>query len=62
MTPKIKIIEAPALTEKRRALVLMEDRVDHYPEFRAFFDRSFDLGRVGLSKPGYVCAPLFNGL
>lgn len=57
MTPRIKIIEAPALAEKRRALVLMEDRVGHYPEFRAFFDRSFDLGRVGLSKPGYVSAP-----
>ncbi len=57
MTPRIKIIEAPALTGKRRALVLMEDRVGHYPEFRAFFDRSFDLGRVGLSKPGYVAAP-----
>ena len=57
MTTRIKIIEAPALAGKRRALVLTEDRVGHYPEFRAFFDRSFDLGRVGLSKPGYVCAP-----
>ena len=57
MTSQIKIIEAPSLTEKRRALVLIEDRVGHYPEFRDFFDRSFDLGRIGLSKPGYVCAP-----
>ena len=57
MTLRIKIIEAPALTGKRRAFVLMEDRVGHYPEFRAFFDRSFDLGRVGLSEPGYVAAP-----
>lgn len=57
MTAQIKIIEAPSLTGKRRAFLLTEDRVGHYPEFRAFFDRTFDLTHIGLSKPGYVAAP-----
>lgn len=57
MTSRIEVIDAPALAGKRRAFVLMEDRVGHYPEFRAFFDRTFDLGRVGLTRPGYVAAP-----
>ena len=47
----------PILDGKRRAFVLTEDRVGHYPEFRAFFDRAFDLRRIGLSRPGYVAAP-----
>jgi hypothetical protein len=57
MTSRIRVIEPPPLAGKRRAFVLMEDRVGHYPEFRAFFDRTFELGRIGLSRPGYVAAP-----
>jgi hypothetical protein len=57
MTSSVKIIDAPVLAGKRHAFVLTEDRVGHYPEFRAFFDRAFDLRRIGLSKPGYVAAP-----
>jgi hypothetical protein len=45
------------LEDKRRALVLAEDRVGHYPEFREFFVRQFSLGTNGLSRPGYVRAP-----
>src|SRR5262249_40791926 len=50
-------VEAPDLTGKRRALVLTEDRVGHYPEFRDFFARVFQLDRIGLARPGYVSAP-----
>jgi hypothetical protein len=57
MTSSVKIIDAPILAGKRRACVLTEDRVGHYAEFRAFFGNAFDLGRIGLSKPGYVAAP-----
>jgi hypothetical protein len=53
----IQVIENPALEGKRRALVLAEDRVGHYPEFREFFVREFSLGTNGLSCPGYVRAP-----
>ena len=41
----------------RLGLVLAEDRLGHYPEFRAFFARTFDLDRVGLARPGYLRAP-----
>jgi hypothetical protein len=51
------VVEPPDLTGKRRALVLMEDRVGHYPEFRDYFARVFDLARLGLARPGYVVAP-----
>jgi hypothetical protein len=54
---EIQVIENPALEGKRRALVLAEDRVGHYPEFREFFVRQFSLGTNGLSRPGYVRAP-----
>jgi len=37
--------------------VLTEDRVGHYPEFRDYFVRVFDLHRVGLAEPGFVLAP-----
>jgi hypothetical protein len=57
MNSRIRVIEPPPLAGKRRAFVLGEDRVGHYPEFRAFFDRTFELGRIGLSRPGYVAAP-----
>lgn len=53
----IEIIDNPELDGKRRALVLTEDRVGHYPEFRDFFVRSFSLHSAGLSRPGYVRAP-----
>ncbi|MEH2484598.1 hypothetical protein [Bradyrhizobium sp. AZCC 2230] len=53
----IQVIENPVLEGKRRAFVLAEDRVGHYPEFREFFVRQFSLGTNGLSRPGYVRAP-----
>ncbi|HXW30319.1 MAG TPA: hypothetical protein VEK55_13235 [Xanthobacteraceae bacterium] len=53
----IQITEEPRLEGMRRAFVLAEDRVGHYPEFRDFFVRIFDLDRVGLAKPGYIVAP-----
>ena len=53
----IQVIENPALEGTRRALVLAEDRVGHYPEFREFFVRQFSLDITGLSHPGYVRAP-----
>src|SRR5260370_26329391 len=53
----VEVIEQPSLDGKRRALVLAEDRVGHYPEFGEFFVRRFSLETDGLSKPGYVRAP-----
>lgn len=53
----LEITDEPRLEGMRRAFVLAEDRVGHYPEFRDFFVRVFDLDRVGLSKPGYLVAP-----
>ena len=57
MSTSVAVVDAPNLTGKRHAFALAEDRVGHYPEFRDFFDRTFDLQRVGLSRPGYVAAP-----
>jgi hypothetical protein len=54
MTADVQVIPAPDLRDQRRAFVLAEDRVGHYPEFRAFFERTFHLARVGLTVPGYV--------
>ena len=54
MSVLVTVIDPPDTSGKRRALVLAEDRVGHYPEFRAFFERTFDLARVGLSQPGYL--------
>jgi hypothetical protein len=54
---RVEVIEEPSLDGKRNALVLAEDRVGHYPEFREFFIRRFSLDTDGLSKPGYVRAP-----
>ncbi|RXH26319.1 hypothetical protein XH99_20480 [Bradyrhizobium nanningense] len=54
---QIEIIDNPALDGTRRALVLTEDRVGHYPEFRDFFVRRFALDSTVLSRPGYVRAP-----
>jgi hypothetical protein len=53
----IAVVPKPDLAEKRFAFALAEDRVGHYPEFRAFFIRIFDLDRVGLAEPGFVKAP-----
>lgn len=53
----IQIVENPTLDGTRRALVLTEDRVGHYPEFREFFVRQFSLSTNSLARPGYVRAP-----
>ncbi len=53
----VAVIRRPELSGKRFAFALAEDRVAHYPEFRAFFARAFDLDRVGLAEPGFVQAP-----
>ena len=55
--PDVTVIAAPATEDTRAALVLTEDRLGHYPEFRSFFVRTFDLDRIGLSEPGFVQAP-----
>ena len=57
MTAEVTLVEPPDLTGKRRVLVLTEDRVGHYPEFRDYFVRVFDLDRLGLARPGYLVAP-----
>jgi hypothetical protein len=57
MDAPITVIETPNLAGKRRALVLAEDHVGHYAEFRAFFSRTFALDAIGLARPGYVRAP-----
>jgi hypothetical protein len=53
----VTVIAPPKLDGLRRALVLAEDRIGHYPEFRCFFADTFELDRRGLSEPGYVTAP-----
>jgi hypothetical protein len=50
-------IKMPTLEGKRLSFALAEDRLAHYPEFRDFFVRTFDLDRKGLSEPGFVRAP-----
>jgi hypothetical protein len=55
--PDVIVVPRPSTKEKRLALVLTEDRVGHYPEFRDFFARVFDLDRLGLGEPGFVLAP-----
>jgi hypothetical protein len=50
-------VHSTANEDTRQAQVLTKDRVGHYPEFHAFFVRTFDLNRVGLSEPGFVQAP-----
>jgi hypothetical protein len=55
--PDVTVIARPATKDTRAALVLTEDRLGHYPEFRTFFVRTFDLDRIGLSEPGFVQAP-----
>lgn len=53
----VAIIAVPATGDTRRELLLTEDRLGHYPEFRAFFTRAFRLDQLGLAEPGYVRAP-----
>jgi len=53
----VEIIGKPDLSDRRFAFALAEDRIGHYPEFRAFFTRTFDLDRMGLAEPGFVRAP-----
>ncbi len=54
---QVTVVDAPDLSTKRQAFVLREERVGHYPEFRSYFTRIFDLERIGLSRPGYLKAP-----
>ena len=53
----VAVIAKPLAEGMRQALVLTEDRLGHYPEFRDFFVRTFDLDRIGLTEPGFVRAP-----
>ena len=53
----VRVIAPPPLDGLRRALVLVEDRIGHYPEFRRFFAETFDLDRDGLKQPAYLSAP-----
>ena len=53
-------IQMPSLEGKRLSFALAEDRLAHYPEFRDFFVRAFDLDRKGLSEPGFVQTPSGN--
>jgi hypothetical protein len=54
---EVRVIATPSLESRRRAFILAEDRIGHYPEFRTFFADIFDLDRVGLREPGYLAAP-----
>ncbi|MBK8019214.1 MAG: hypothetical protein JNL33_08135 [Betaproteobacteria bacterium] len=54
--PFVRIADSLPLEDKRCSPVLVEDRLGHYPEFREFFARQFDLDRTGLSAPGFVTA------
>ena len=49
---QVEVVENAILDGKRKALVLAEDRVGHYPEFREFFVQQFSLDANGLSRPG----------
>jgi hypothetical protein len=51
------VVPRPNTEGKRFALVLTEDRVGHYPEFRDYFVRVFHLDTLGLEEPGFVQAP-----
>jgi hypothetical protein len=54
---EVAIIGKPNLHGKRFSFALAEDRLAHYPEFRDFFVRTFELDCKGLSEPGFVRAP-----
>ncbi len=58
--PDVSVIAStakPDLKGKRLAFALAEDRIGHYPAFRDFFVRTFNLDRIGLAEPGFVTAP-----
>lgn len=52
----VQVVPEPALEGMRLAFVLAEDRLGHYPEFREFFVRTFDLDHIGLARAGHVQA------
>ncbi len=54
---EVTVVGKLNLHGKRLSFALAEDRVAHYPEFRDFFIRTFELDRKGLAEPGYVRAP-----
>ncbi len=54
---EVAVIAKPVAEDTRLALVLTEDRLGHYAEFRAFFVRTFKLDQIGLAEPGFVRAP-----
>lgn len=54
---EVVVVKEPDTADLRSAFVLREDRIGHYPEFRIFFVRTFDLERVGLASKGYLRAP-----
>jgi hypothetical protein len=56
----VAVIPLPDLAGLRPTPLLTEERIGHYPEFRDFFRRMFDLDRVGLSAPGCLRAPSGN--
>jgi hypothetical protein len=53
----VAVAPTPDLAGLRPTLLLMEERLGHYAEFRDFFRRSFDLDQIGLTRPGCVRAP-----
>jgi hypothetical protein len=53
----VEVIEQPSQDDKRKELVLVEDRIGHHPEFREFFIRRFSLDINGLSKACYLRGP-----
>ena len=57
MSQEVSIIKCPDLAGRRHEFVPLEERVLHYEEFRAFFERTFDLDRIGLSEPVHLRAP-----
>jgi hypothetical protein len=54
MDASVWVIEPADLSGTRRNLLLAEDRVGHYEEFRDFLRRTFKLDQIGLARPGYV--------
>lgn len=57
MNVTVCAMDAVTLGDIRRVHVLREDRLAHYPEFRAFFVRTFALDDVALDRPGYLRGP-----
>jgi hypothetical protein len=55
----ISVLAAPPpdVEDLRRALMLNEDRLGHYAEFREFFISAFDLKSVLPQRSGYLQGP-----